>query len=682
MSSVLSKTPILRIVFPFTLGIIFSYYLCIPTIYTITTTLLCIMAFFIFSKFEKIKFKQKYIYSIFITISCFCLGIINKNITTPETSCISNGTEYIGEASIIKITDNDFSSNTQLQLTCVTDSCGIRTNVRTKITAWIEYNNYSLTEGDIILFRFIPQKLKNRGNPEEFDYAGYLSNKGFTHHTFIRNNEYTVIGHNDDLFSLCKNYQRKAINVLLNSSLYPETKTFFITILLGDSSLLNDDTKEQFSYAGIAHILALSGLHIGIISLILSILLYPLDFTGLKQIRFLITLIIIILFAFISGFSVSVLRATIMIGFVIISKIIYRKNTSLNALFIASLIILIVNPLSLFDIGFQFSFLTVFLILLLSKRLSIFSPKQELLYYFSSVVIISVISALGTLWLSAFYFNYISIFSIFSNVLIIPILPIIIGLGLLHLFFLTIGIDSSLINTILNTSYRIISDISQSVSQVSHSYIDNVYVSPWTLCIVFIGLLFLVLFIMRKRIVFFYGIIITLIGNILLSQYENRIKPDSGYVIFNDYAQTSILIFDNYHATHLATETTKDTETFTSKHQKFISKYNINNINTWILNQNSSYYKFPGGKNVAILNSNEIKNLTLSPRIYIDIVIVTRNYYGNISDILRCYNTKLIVFSGDIFHEKLKLLSDECQERGIKYHSLSDDGAIFESFSF
>lgn len=682
MSSILSKTPIARIVFPYALGIIFAYYLYCSSIYAIITIILCLMAYFIFLQSPKTKLNQQYIYSILLACTCFCFGIINHNITKPDTSCISKNSEYIANGKIIKILDNDFSSNAHIQLINVTDSCGNKFNVNTKITTWIEYNDYSVNVGDVLTFKFSPKKLSNRGNPEEFDYAEYLKSKGFTHHTFINHNDYKIVEHHNDFNSFCNKLQNKAINLFLNSSLNPDTKTFFITILLGDSSMLNDETKELFSHAGIAHILALSGLHIGIILLILSIVLYPLDYLRLKQLRFIITLLTIILYAVVTGLSVSVIRATIMITFVIISKLIYRKNTSLNALFIAALIILIVNPLSILDIGFQFSFLTVFLILILSNYLTIISPKQKLLYYFASIVIISVISAVGTLWLSAYYFNYISLLSVFSNILIVPILPIIIGLGILHLFFLSIGIDSSISTNILNTCYRIITDISQSISQIPISYIDFIYVSPCVLGLIFVGLLFLILFLTQKRSIYLYCTIIILISASILSHYEKHLNPDYGYVIFNDFNQTSILIFNNNQATHLISESNQTNEKFISQHRRFISKYEIDNINTIQLNQGTSYYTLPGGKTMAILNSNETKHIIKSPRINIDMIIVTKNYYGNINDILRCYNTEMIVFSGDIFHKRLQLLIDECIKLGIRHHSVADEGAIFESFSF
>lgn len=685
MKDTLSKVPVLRIILPFVAGILSAYYTYIPTVIAIIAILISIMAFIFLNKSKSPKFLLNYnfIYIIPIILICYSFGIINTNIHREHENVLNYGENCIANATITEITDIDFSTNMLINVNSIIDSCGNISHISDKMTAWIENNDYSLTEGDIISFNFRPQYITNRGNPEEFDYARYMANKGYIYHVFIKQNDYRKTGHNNNIISYSKKIQRDLKNFLLNSNLNPEVKTFFIAILLGEPSAIKNETKKQLSYAGIAHILALSGLHIGIIALLLNILLFPLDYFNFKKLRFVLTLIIIIIYAFISGLSVSVIRATIMIGFLVTAKIIHRKNSSLNALFAAATIILLTSPFAVFDIGFQFSFITVLFILLLSNKLSRFNPKQEILYYTYSVFLISAISMVGTVLLTAYYFNYISIFSILANILIIPILPIIVGIGIIYLLLLSLGFEPSVLTDFLNNGYKYIWDISYSITSSPYSLIDNIYISPIVLGLSYMAIFSLILFIYRHKAFYIYCTITIILGSIIYKQLETRSMPQSGYVIINDGSTTPILTFSHNHASLHILPDDSTTDSFKDKHKRFLSKYNINtiNINHIKPDNNGVFYSIICGEKIAVICNNHTKHISMSPRINIDKLIVTNKYFGGIDELLRSFDPKLIVLSGNIYYKKHDELVNECIRRGIKYHSLMNDGAISNYFN-
>lgn len=685
MKDTLSKTPMLRILFPYIIGILAAFHLNISTAYAICTILLSIMAYVFLLKIKspKLRIGHNYILSIPILATCFSIGIICTNIHRPDDINITLGDSTIANAYILKVSDNDFSTNLHIHVTTAIDSCGNNHEINQKMTAWIEGNDYSITEGDIITFKFNPQSITNLKNPEEFDYAKYMNNKGFSYHVFINDGEYKKIGHENSYLSHSRCMQRKLKNMLLSSQLSPDAKSFYCAILLGDVSLLQDDIKQEFSHAGIAHILALSGLHIGIIALLLNIFLFPLDILGHKKIKLFFTLLATIAYAYITGFSVSVIRATIMIGFVIFSRILYRKNTSLNALFSSALFILLINPHALFDIGFQFSFCSVFFILLLAQKFTVFSPKQKLIHYTSSLVTISAISMLGTVWLTAFYFNYISTLSIISNFLILPLLPIIVGCGIIFLILLIIGFKATLLATALNTSFSFITDISTSINQIPHSHIDNIYISPLALCLIYIALLLLILFIHKHRISYLYAFMAVIAGSFLLDIAETNELPKGGYVIFNSNSNTPVLTFSNSKSLLLLCDEDIDIASFSNSHRNFLAKYNINDIKIDSIthSKNGVFYKMLGDKKAAIISSNEIKDYSFTSRIEVDYLVITNKYYGDIIGLLDCYDPHMIILSGNIYYKKADLLINECKELNLRVHNIRTDGAVYEFFN-
>lgn len=680
MKDALSKVPMLRLLMPFVLGILMANSFVISNWLAIIIALCCAMVYIILETRKSVKLKlfHGYILSLPLFISVLCIGVLCTNYNRPK-ELPQHVHGNIATGIVKSLTDKDFSTSLMLHITQVTDTCGNSYPINHLVSAWVEGNNYFLQEGDVIVFKFEPRQIKNNGNPDEFDYAGYMYNKGCLYHTFIQREEYNIIGHKTDMMSMAKASKQKLVNLLLSSSLDNDTKTFFITILLGDSTFLEQDVRDMFAHAGISHILALSGLHIGIITLLFAIVLLPLDLFGLKKLRFLITLIAVIVFAFLVGMPVSVARATQMIGFVLVSRMIYRENASMNALFAAAILILCINPYSLYDIGFQFSFVSVLLILLLAKPLSVVSPKKELLYYFVSLFTVSVVSAIGTTCLTAYYFNIISLFAVITNIIVVPVLPIIVGFGLIYVILLSFGVEWSVFTNILNAFYHFIVTLSEGISNTQFSYIDNTYVSSSVLCLCFAVVALIVLFVYKRKIIYVYGIVLCLTGIFVLRYVENRKLPNSGYVIFNDTKCTPILTFKNDSASIWIASGDFDITAFKRYNKQFLAKYHITDVT---VNANTDKdYIILGDKTVFVVNDNSRRYLKTTPRLKVDILLVTRGYYGSIKELLNSFNPKQIVLSGDIYHQRIDILANECISLHQTCHVMRDKGALFDYFN-
>lgn len=681
MKDAISKAPILRLLLPFVIGVLFaSHYNISNTI--LLTTALCATIFYLILESRKnieLKLSHSYLLSIPLVIILICMGAWCTNIHHPTKFNLNDYSNGIAIATIEELNDNDFSTSMLLTVTSLTDSCRKSTTTDISISAWMEGNDYSLHEGDIIAFKFTPQRIHNAGNPEEFDYSGYMRKKGILYQVFIKQHEYRHIGTQTGLIYYSKQAQRNLINLILSSSLNPDTKTFCITILLGDSSFLERDTLESFAQAGISHILALSGLHIGIITLLLGIILMPLDYIGLKRIRLLCTILIIIAFAFLVGMPISVTRATIMIIFVLISRIIYRKNVSLNALFGAALFIMISNPYAIYDIGFQFSFTSVLLILLLTKKLTWVSPKKETAYYICSLMTISIISSIGTMWLTAYYFNIISVYAIFTNIIIIPLLPFIVGCGLIYLTLLALGIDTTLISRLLNNFHDFTINLASNIAETKFAYIDNMYISQPMLCLCVLMLTLITTFIYKRKMAYIYGFLICIGSMFTLHYIEQSQAPSSGYVIFSNRDYTPILTFNNDSAAIWIPEEDTHIQNFQQRHRRFFAKYKIQSLK--FHDNESKPYIILNGKKVMVISNNEMRNLTKTPKIDVDILLITRGYYGKIEDLMRSFNPQLIVLSNNLYHTQNEQFSYECETLGINFHKISKNGAIYEYFN-
>lgn len=226
----------------------------------------------------------------------------------------------------------------------------------------------------------------------------------------------------DGEFSL-KDSVKENVKILLDDNLNKENSTIAYSILFGEKQGLNNEIKEIFSFAGISHILAVSGLHIGVLVGILSFLLSKIKMN--KYCKLAILSIILIFYCYLCSFSPSVLRASVM---AILSSLCVAWQVEydvLSSLSIAGIVVLIINPLNLFLISFQLSFLCVLGIVAfaptLEKRfLRIKCPK-----FLASALAISISVNIIILPVCFNCFDYVSLLGIFSNIIVLPIFSIV-----------------------------------------------------------------------------------------------------------------------------------------------------------------------------------------------------------------------------------------------------------------
>ena len=219
------------------------------------------------------------------------------------------------------------------------------------------------------------------------------------------------------------------------TNLSSEGKALLSTLCLGNRKELPWELRKQFSTAGVAHILAVSGFHVGVVFSFLNMLLARISIYGTwKWLRFAITVAILLLYLMISGMSSSTIRATAMIIIYFCSINIERTIDRYNPLATTALLMLIYNPLYLFDIGFQLSFSAVFAILYLNENLlKITNLRNPLIRIPYQWVMLSIAAQVGTLFLCLHYFGSTSLVFLFANIPVILLSSLLIPLSLVWL---------------------------------------------------------------------------------------------------------------------------------------------------------------------------------------------------------------------------------------------------------
>lgn len=259
--------------------------------------------------------------------------------------------------------------------------------------------------GSRVFFKATLKLPMENTNPGLFNYKLYLKTKGIYTLMSIDSNAIEKI----DISNIPIRYKVKENSILtienvFKSYLNKENNSLITSIILGDSDYLDESNVELYRDMGLAHILAVSGLHIGIIS---SFLMFLISRIGIKRkTNIFITLIFIWTYGYIIGYPPSILRASILFSFLYLSKIIHKPYDSLNILSLAAIILLFINPYNLFSVGFQLSFIASGSIIVFTDRITylLYPLKGKFIDTISSLLAVNI----GVSPVQAYYFNKIT----------------------------------------------------------------------------------------------------------------------------------------------------------------------------------------------------------------------------------------------------------------------------------
>ena len=341
-----------------------------------------------------------------------------------------------------------------------------------------------------------------------FNYGEWLRMHNFAGQTFIYYNEWckaeldlTNLSYLDRTIIALRRYRQKLIQRYERIGLSDQELAIVTAMTLGDKHLIDKETKENFSISGASHVLALSGLHLSIVYGILAYLLSliaGIPFLGWLRrsgISELLVLGAVWSYVFLVGFSPSVVRSAIMLTIYSAISMLDRNKFSLNTLALSAIVILVVNPFILYDVGFQLSFAAVTSIFLFTPIFfSMFSRiwLQRHLFFRSiyGMLVISLSAQLGTAPLIAYYFGRFSCYSLFPNIIVVPCAALILYSSLVLLFSEPFSTLQSYVAEFLTAISRTMNHVTAFVSHLPGASIEHINISVVQTSFLYVLLLF------------------------------------------------------------------------------------------------------------------------------------------------------------------------------------------------
>lgn len=287
--------------------------------------------------------------------------------------------------------------------------------------------------GDKLIIRCSPSRIRNRANPYEFDYRFYLENRGIRYYAFTDSSDilfHSAAGHRK-MTHRALIIRQRIIDMFKERGLRDDRLALVAAITLGQKNMLDPEQKQYFIKAGIMHIMAVSGLHAMILSIFVLKMLFFLR-GRLRILKVLITLMVLWTFAFVTGLTPSVFRATLMFSFIQAGNLMKRPVNPVNSILASAFVLIMTRPSVIFDSSFLLSYSAVTFIIMfysdLYRKIRFRYRIPDLIWQSAAV---SLIAQTGTLSLSVMLFNRFPTWFILSNIVIVPISSLVIITGCL-----------------------------------------------------------------------------------------------------------------------------------------------------------------------------------------------------------------------------------------------------------
>ncbi|HYQ56483.1 MAG TPA: ComEC/Rec2 family competence protein [Draconibacterium sp.] len=455
-----------------------------------------VITFFLFVLNRWYNFRLAPVFGMATSFLFILSGALNTSLYNTRTAPVATGTMI---ATVIETPQA--KTNSYKSLLCINtfkaDEQLFGTNELVLVYFEKTDNISNLSPGSQIIFKQQPEPIENDGNLYEFDYKSYLARKHIYRQVYLKDKNWKLTGykHNSPLV-WADNLRNKLLAIYHAQNMGAQETEILSALTLGYKRDLDKETKRVFSSAGAMHVLAVSGLHVGILFIAFSF------FFGFLQKRKSGKIIYVLLsigflwtYAFITGLSPSVLRACTMFSLIIIAGSISRRANIYNTLAASAFILLLVNPNNLFEVGFQLSYAAVFGIVFLQPRLvSLWPLKNRILLFFWNLTTVSIAAQIATFPLTAYYFNQFPTYFLLSNLIVIPAAMLLIPLGLSLLLFSNSTIISAIISTIVKWIIKTVYFALSTIECFPHATPEVVLLKPELLFVLLLFFSFLLLF--------------------------------------------------------------------------------------------------------------------------------------------------------------------------------------------
>ncbi|MDR0332524.1 MAG: ComEC family competence protein [Dysgonamonadaceae bacterium] len=674
------KTPFLRLLLALLFGIVFQvvagfYYSVFLVAFWFGIGLM--LSGYLYRK----NYRFRWFFGLGVTLWLFSVGLFLTQRADENTQFRYIGEQHTYLAKIVSLPrERPRSVLYELRLISNIDNGELLNN---KVLVYLAKDSLSLSleTGERILVNAAFEKPRNFGNPYEFNYPRFLKRKGVSATSFVPAANWQQVDEKPpfSIVNLAMKARNKLLSIYQDLGISGNEFGVLAALTLGYREELSQDLRASYQAAGVAHVLAVSGMHVGIIFIVLD---FMLGFMNRKRstriLKALIIITFLLFYSFITGLPPSVVRSAMMLSIVVISRVVSRKTDTYNTVFLCAFFMLIYNPYYLFDIGFQMSYLAVLgIVFYQSKFQDIWKTRNKLLKPLWALLTVSLAAQLVTTPLSLYYFNYFPNYFWISNIIIVPMVSWVIYLACGLFLVYQIPVVNELVATLLTFVLRLTNDIIIFVHHLPYSQIENIWLDGWQL-----GIICLIIAILTIAVMYRHGksLIVGLLLIAVLFSVNSYAKHQTntsgnrmlvaamqeGYGISFVNGATSYLLTDN---DILALRSISP----------YLMKNRINQpslIDDAMSWYNADGFVFFGGKRILILSSTIFEGKITEQPLELDYLILTNNLRISMSELMEFVSPRKVIIDQSYRSWVSDRIKYDCERLGINSYVIGEEGAF------
>lgn len=478
--------PFARILLPFSIGVFISLLIPVSPELFWGLLLLLVLVYLVFTKTSKSTdtFKNQYFTAVILSLLLISVGFLRTHYF--DSQLRSNYFKNFDSADVMQICVDDAVTESEKFYKAYVKVERVRNQQwHSSSGRLLVFFNKAIVKtkpkiGNRFLIKGLTQSIPPPSNPATFNYKQYLFYHNIHEQFFVKPNQ--IIALNQDKKSIYAHAQGLRDQCVRQLSLYIKDKEALgvsLALLLGYKEDLNPETMQSFSKTGTLHVLAVSGLHAGIVFMILNVLTsFLLRFKRGKQIQSLLVLLGIWYYAYVTGLSPSVCRASLMFSLMAVAKLSNRKTSSFNVVFMSAFILMLLNPFIIVDVGFQLSYTAVLGILYLQPKLqNLYLPKFKVDEYIWGLLTVSFAAQLFTFPLSIYYFHQFPLYFLLSNLLVIPLILVVLILLIALLIVSIYSPLAEIVAIIIEFILKINSTVLTSIEKLPYNSLTGLYLN-------------------------------------------------------------------------------------------------------------------------------------------------------------------------------------------------------------
>lgn len=660
--------PFLRLLFPLSLGICAGFHLPVPEeVWLLPLLALCLMVLLSVTPFFRRRYALRWLFGALLFVHLFSLGGYRAAGSLLSLSGLAPGD---GSLLLAELVDDPKEKPR---------SFAVEVSVRDTTMGGGDYSlllyvakdsaSASLRRGDVVAF---PNDLFRRKglNPGEFDYDAMLRSRGISGTCYLAADKWCKVGHRDrfSLRAAALQLQRALLDKLSRYGMEGDEMALVSAMVLGNRDRMDAALRNSYSVTGASHILAVSGLHVGVVFVVLDFVLKTLFRSRMRIVRFFLLLASLWVYAFVTGLPASVVRASFMLSFICVGKMLNRSSSTFNTVSASAFFMLLYHPFYLFDVGFQLSYAAVFSILFFQPKIeSFFEPRVWLVGKVWSLLSVSLAAQLGTLPIVLYYFHQFPNYFWLSGLWVVPLSAVVIYASLFF-FALPVGVLCEWVVRFLTFVAWLMNAGVQWMEGLPCALVSGIRCGgvevflSYVLVVVFAVLLF------RRNLRWVRCFALSLaFVSLIWGANGCRLSLREGVAVYNVKGVSAV---NRYGFGRNDLSCVGDGEAVC----RIVSPFWVDHGFPEPKSTDSSFF-FLGRGVVYCLRDTSWRTKVAESPLAVDVLVLGRDAVGSLSDALRLFSFRQLVLDSSNSWRVRRRISRECEERGVACWDVAESGA-------